>query len=125
MSLLVIILAALVAISLLIFFVGITAGNQAQATNYDIDWSVLNDEEFQSYLPHKKINAIKRYRELTGLGLKEAKQAVEYIIAHPEQKKVKSGLAANTGGAGVRDLLLDNRFEEAVDVYAAFMGVDE
>src|SRR5688572_21616159 len=67
----------------------------------DIDWDAIADEELQSYLPNNKINAIKRYRELTGEGLKEAKDAVEYAIAHPE-KKGRGGLNANTGGAGVR-----------------------
>jgi ribosomal protein L7/L12 len=90
----------------------------------DIDWDAIADEELQSYLPNNKINAIKRYRELTGEGLKEAKDAVEYAIAHPE-KKGRGGLNANTGGAGVRDLIVEGRVDEAVTVYAAFMGVDE
>jgi ribosomal protein L7/L12 len=90
----------------------------------DVDWDAIADEELQSYLPNNKINAIKRYRELTGEGLKEAKDAVEYAIAHPE-KRGRGGLNANTGGAGVRDLIVEGRINEAVTVYAAFMGVDE
>ncbi|HSH05458.1 MAG TPA: ribosomal protein L7/L12 [Anaerolineae bacterium] len=31
----------------------------------------------------RKINAIKRYRELTGVGLKEAKEAIDELIANP------------------------------------------
>ena len=73
----------------------------------------------------KKINAIKRYRDLTGARLKEAKFAIEYVIAHPDAKKRKHGLSANTEGAGIKDLVLEGRFEEAVAVYSAFMGVDE
>ena len=96
--------------------------NMAEA----IDWDAIADAELQSYLPNNKINAIKRYRELTGQGLKEAKDAVEYAIAHPDSaKKGRSGLDVNTGGAGVRDLILEGRIAEAVTVYAAFMGVDE
>ena len=30
-----------------------------------VNWDVIADEELQSYLPDNKINAIKRYRELT------------------------------------------------------------
>lgn len=33
-------------------------------------------------LPHKKINAIKEARGLTGMGLAESKRAVEYLCAH-------------------------------------------
>lgn len=91
-----------------------------------IDWDAIADSELQSYLPNMKINAIKRYRELTGVGLKEAKDAVEYAIAHPEAaKKGRRALDADTGGAGVRDLIVEGRIDEAVSVYAAFMGVDE
>lgn len=32
----------------------------------------------------RKIEAIKRYRELTGVGLKEAKDAIEHAAAHPD-----------------------------------------
>lgn len=90
-----------------------------------IDWLAIKDDELQSYLPDKKINAIKRYRDLTGCGLKEAKQAIEYVSANPDAKKGKRGLSANTEGAGVKDLLLEGRVDEAVQVYSAFMGVDE
>lgn len=86
---------------------------------------VLTDEELQSYLPDQKIEAIKRYRELTGHGLKLSKDVVEYMIANPNAKKIKTGLAADTRGAGVRDLVLEGRYDEAVAIYEAFMGVDK
>lgn len=125
-SILVISLAVVVSVALF-FFLAIRFGGDAPPpiTGKDVDWSAINDDELQSYLPNKKINAIKRYRELTDVGLAEAKMAVEYVIANPNEKKRKQGLSANTGGAGVKDLLLEGRFEEAVDVYTAFMGVDE
>ena len=93
----------------------------------DIDWNALADDELQSHLPHMKINAIKRYRELTGAGLKEAKDAVDYAMANPDQlaQKGKAGGVVDTDGAGVRDLIAEGRIDEAVKVYAAFMGVDE
>jgi ribosomal protein L7/L12 len=114
------------------FLFAMIAAGASKQTGYSaysgkgIDWDALADAELQSYLPNNKINAIKRYRELTNVGLKEAKDAVEYAIAHPESaKKGRSGLDVNTGGAGVRDLILEGRIDEAVTVYAAFMGVDE
>jgi len=122
-----IMLAVGIALSLLFFFVVAGNGQQSFPENMSemIDWSVIDDYELQSYLPNLKINAIKRYRELTGVGLKEAKQAIDYVIAHPDAKKGKRGISGNTDGAGVRDLLLEGRFDAAVDLYAAFMGVDE
>lgn len=36
----------------------------------------------QAFLPHKKINAIKELRARTGVGLKEAKDGIEYFEAH-------------------------------------------
>jgi ribosomal protein L7/L12 len=101
---------------------------KAKTKPIDIDWNALADAELQSHLPHMKINAIKRYRELTGAGLKESMEAVEYAMAHPEQmgQKGKSGgTVVDTEGAGVRDLIAEGRIDEAVKVYAAFMGVDE
>lgn len=126
MSVLVISFAVVIAV-MLFFFLAINFGNDTSLSDVSkhIDWSAINDAELQSYLPDKKINAIKRYRELTGAGLNEAKVAIEYVIAHPDAKKRKHGLSANTDGAGIKDLLLEGRIEEAVEVYSAFMGVDE
>jgi ribosomal protein L7/L12 len=122
--------AVLVAIFLFMMISAGAANNSSKGysaySGEGIDWDVIADAELQSYLPKNKISAIKRYRELTGQGLKEAKDAVEYAIAHPESaKKGRSGLDADTGGAGVRDLIAEGRIAEAVTVYAAFMGVDE
>ena len=66
---------------------------KAKSKPTGIDWNALADAELQSHLPDMKINAIKRYRELTGAGLKESMDAVEYAMAHPEQvgQKGKSG----------------------------------
>lgn len=125
MSFLVIILAVVTALILFVFLA--TSANRTETSkqkNNDIDWSAIADSELQSYLPNRKINAIKRYRELTGRGLKEAKLAIEYIIANPDAKKGKRDISSATEGAGIRDLLADGHVDEAIDVYAAFMGVD-
>lgn len=90
----------------------------------EMSWYALQDDELQSYLPNQKISAIKRYRELTGVGLKEAKETIEYIIANPDAKG-KLPVYSDTGGAGVQDLIAEGRLDEAIDVYAKFMGVDK
>lgn len=43
--------------------------------------SAINDEEFNLYISkQEKIKAIKRYRELTGEGLREAKDYVDSLL---------------------------------------------
>jgi ribosomal protein L7/L12 len=128
MTMMMIVFAGVIAILLVFFFIT-AVSNQTPPENISVlvDWNAIADQELQSYLPQQKINAIKRYRELTGCGLKDAKDAVEYAIAYPEGiKKAKfSSKELDTDGAGVRDLIADGRIDEAIDVYAAFMGVDE
>ncbi|MDQ7026891.1 MAG: hypothetical protein Q9P44_15185 [Anaerolineae bacterium] len=122
------IITVLIAVFLFFFIMNAVQQNSVQESA-DIDWDAIADSELQSYLPHMKIKAIRRYRELTGAGLKEAKEALEYVLAHPEHaaKKGKSGAGGlvDTEGAGVRDLIHEGRIDEAVAVYASFMGVDE
>jgi ribosomal protein L7/L12 len=125
-------------ISAAFIFVGIVRGVMFQAQTETVeprfkqkpaalDWNALADAELQSHLPQMKIEAIKRYRELTGAGLQEAKAAIEYAIVHPEQLAQKGHVSriVDTDGAGVRDLIAAGRIAEAVKIYAAFMGVDE
>jgi len=126
-----IVLLALFVAFIILMFITISAA-QRQPTSFDpaqISLSAIADEELQSYLPDQKIAAIKRYRQLTGTGLREAKDAVEYVIANPDalakSKPDASVHLVDTGGAGVRDLIDEGRIEEAVRVYADFMGVDE
>jgi hypothetical protein len=100
----------------------------------DIDlngWQALNDERVQKHLPHNKIEAIKAYRELTGEGLKESKDAIDAYLARPEKlqppdeaKKRDTEAALPLSDAGVRDLLKEGKFEEAVNAYKTFAGVD-
>ncbi|MAU09475.1 MAG: hypothetical protein CL607_06615 [Anaerolineaceae bacterium] len=94
-----------------------------------IDDEALDDDELQSYLPDQKIAAIKRYRELTGVGLAEAKRAIEAVIADPDaaknkRKRALHRLSDDAQGAGVRDLIAEGKLDEAAEVYAQFMGVD-
>ncbi|MEO1162381.1 MAG: hypothetical protein AAFV98_01235 [Chloroflexota bacterium] len=114
----------------LMLFVPLALNNYANRYDADkalfdqIDWDALRDEELQSYLPARKIEAIKRYRELSGLGLRDSKFAIDYIVEHPERLKKRSVSQVEDAGAGVRDLVEEGRYEEAEKVYAAFMGVD-
>lgn len=90
-----------------------------------VDWAAVQDERVAQHLPNRKIEAIKAYREITGVGLKEAKDAVEYAIANPHKVgKGFNALAASMSDAGIRDLLDAGKFEEAVDAYRTFTGVD-
>lgn len=93
----------------------------------EVDWSALNDDRIQAALDKgKKIEAIKVYRELTGLGLKEAKDAIEYLMANPDAALDKKKRAAyDTMDAGIRDMIQDGRIDEAIEVYQKFAGVDE
>jgi ribosomal protein L7/L12 len=92
-----------------------------------IDGAAFKDERIQAALDKgNKIEAIKVYRELTGLGLKEAKDAIEYLMAHPEYVGEKKKRAAyDTMDAGIRDMIQEGRIDEAIEVYQKFAGVDE
>lgn len=91
-----------------------------------IDWTALNDAEVQEAIEGgRKINAIKRYRELTGVGLKEAKDAIEYVIANPDAPESKARSASSSlSDAGLRDLIAEGDIVQAIEVYQQFAGVD-
>lgn len=92
----------------------------------DLDWDATRDADFQDALARgNKIEAIKIYREKTGLGLKESKDAVEYYQAGGEAIKKRREIPAVESAAGVRDLLDEGRKAEAIELYAKFAGVDQ
>jgi ribosomal protein L7/L12 len=91
----------------------------------DVDWEAAQDDDFQNALERgNKIEAIKIYREHTGLGLKESKDAVEYLLRAGVPVKKRRQTPSIEGAAGVRDLLEEGRKDEAVELYAQFAGVD-
>ncbi len=92
-----------------------------------IDSAAINDREVQDYIARgQKINAIKRYRELTGVGLKEAKDAVEFAEANPGMVIGKKQTPAyDAPDAGIRDLVRDGDIDRAIEVYRVYAGVDE
>lgn len=128
---LIIFVAVAVALSLLVMMAAgqmRTVQSAPQQSAHEMDWNALADAELQGYLPQQKINAIRRYRDLTGASLKASKHAVEYIVAHPDAlQKRKRHLADldSADGAGLRDLIAAGHIEEAEQVYAKFMGVDQ
>lgn len=90
------------------------------------DWEAINDEVVQAEITTgNKIGAIKRYRLLTGQGLKESKDAIDYAMLHPDEHSAKKKKATyDAQDAGVRDLILEGRLDEAVEIYQKFAGVD-
>ena len=92
-----------------------------------INWDAIADEQLQDAMNRgNKIEAIKRYRELTNDGLKEAKDAVEYAARHPDEwSEKKKAPRLELDAPGIRDLLEEGREDEAIEVYQKFAGVDE
>lgn len=70
----------------------------------------------------QKIEAIKRYRELTGVGLKEAKDAVE-AMERGEEVPVARAPAVSAPAASVQDLLRSGRKIEAIKLYREQSGL--
>ena len=91
-----------------------------------MDWDAINDEVVQAALARRnKIEAIKRYRQLTGQGLKDSKDAIDYVLLHPDERPDKKKKAAyDAQDADIRDLIQAGRLDEAVEIYQKFAGVD-
>ena len=92
----------------------------------EIDWDAINDDIIQTALASRnKIEAIKRYRILTGQGLKDSKDAIDYALLHPNERGEKKKKATyDAQDAGIRDLIQEGRLDEAVEIYQKFAGVD-
>ena len=105
---------------------GASARPAGVAEPAEIDLVAVNDPLVQDALAQgRKIEAIKHYRELSGVGLKEAKEVIEYLVAGGEATKKKRQKPPVDAAAGIRDLLNEARRDEAVDLYARFAGVDQ
>jgi ribosomal protein L7/L12 len=92
-----------------------------------LDWDLLLSDQMQALLPDKKIDAIKLYREQTGAGLKEAKDAIEEYLINPEAvpAKIRRYDLVEQQSDGIRDLLREGKRDEARKTYQAFTGVDQ
>lgn len=116
---------------LVIFLVFVAAANRRKTETLQldenlIDWDAALSEEVQENLPNNAIAAIRAYRNITGIGLKESKDIIDYLMAHPEAGKGKRRVSAEItfSDAGIRDLLREGKTEEAVEAYKTFAGVD-
>lgn len=100
----------------------LAAANFAQPLNIDAD--AASDPEVLAYMAAgQKINAIKRYRELTGFTLKEAKDAIDYLELNPAARKKKLASGALPVDAGIREMIRRGQKEEAIRAYQDFTGV--
>ncbi len=122
----IIFLVLIVALALYLAYRNTSAQHSDTLVAAEIDWNAVGDAEVQDAIAHgRKINAIKRYRELTGVGLKEAKDAIEYAIGNPDaaESKVRSS-GSSLSDAGLRDLIDEGDIVKAIEVYQQFAGVD-
>lgn len=72
----------------------------------------------------RKIEAIKRYRELTGVGLKEAKDAVEAMEAgRPGSLPPKSSLLREVNDAEIEQQIRSGHLIDAIKLYREKTGV--
>ena len=63
---------------------GTARGKPSTADTSSVDWDAAADPRFREQLAAgRTIEAIKTYRGLTGLGLKEAKDVVDFLREHP------------------------------------------
>lgn len=61
-----------------------TTARRAEVPPGSIAWDAIRHPEFRSQFDGgRTIEAIKTYRELTGAGLKESKDVVDYLRTHP------------------------------------------
>lgn len=123
----------LVVVLLAINYVMVTRQEQREGvtpswTPEEIDWDAAGDWRIRADIGRgNKIEAIKLYRELTGAGLKESKDVIEYLAKNPDawEEKKKAPRPELDDAPGVRDLLDEGRDDEAIDLYRRFAGVDE
>jgi ribosomal protein L7/L12 len=121
-------LAVVIAVVLIVIIVrGAAARPSGVVVPAEIDLDAANDPDVQAAMDSgRKIEAIKHYRELTGVGLKEAKDVIDYLMAGGEiDAKKKRAMPTVDAAAGVRDLLDEGRKDEAIELYARFAGVDQ
>lgn len=104
---------------------------QAVPTAYEpdtIDVEAAYDREVQHEIAvGNKIAAIRLYRELTGCSLREAKAAIDFLVAHPDYDLLSQGKHDPFGSpidAGVRDLVRAGQRDEAMRIYRDFTGAD-
>jgi ribosomal protein L7/L12 len=91
--------------------------------------SELPEEDLQDVrqllIQGKKIDAIKRYRELTGLGLAEAKAAIERLQGgSPGNAPAPRGEVPEEELEAIKQLVFEHRKLDAIKHYRQATGVD-
>ena len=92
--------------------------------------ALQKDARFRRYVAsRRKIDAIWRLDELTHMGLKEAKDAVDTYFEHAKMPQTrntapKKAPPHTVTDHGLRRLIEQGRIEDAVEAYRLFTGVD-
>ncbi len=93
-----------------------------------ISAETLQDPQIVEFMAKgQKIHAINRLRELTNVGLKEAKDAIEAYFEHSNvllNDTPKKAPTHTVSDHGLRRLIEQGQIEEAVEAYRLFTGVD-
>lgn len=107
------------------------AKNSPSLTPSTLDPVFFQDDDVHEALQGgKTLEAIKLLRDKTGLGLKEAKEALDHYLAQtniglresPMPKKKAPDLIPTD--QGIRRLVDQGRMDEAIEAYRLFTGVD-
>jgi|GEM_PF-4521739 len=96
---------------------------------YHLDWNAIREQKLLRYLYIKKVNAVVRYQNLAGVDYKQACDAVEHLLAHPEllpeipQKRRPA--MPETQDKQLRSLIANGKLSEAATLYADLLEVDQ
>lgn len=98
-----------------------------------VDWDAIHDPGVRDLISqNQQIDAVKRYRELSGVGLKEANDAISYLMDHPNaviEKVDPSSLSQGQGKISaadevqIRDFLRQGNKIEAIKIYRKATGL--
>lgn len=99
----------------------------SEVTFDKIDWDLLLSLELQECINTNKIEAVKRYRQIAQVDLKDARDAVEYYVNHRDEAAAHIRIYAVTDEQekSIRSMLRQHQRDEAVSAYQSFSGVDE
>lgn len=97
---------------------------QDNILSYHLDWRVLESDHFQLIHFVKKVNATRRYAELTGVSREQAWQAVQDLTTNQKRKLRRiDDVLANEQDA-VRRLILAGELDSAAQRLAESMDID-
>lgn len=96
---------------------------------YHLDWDAIRDQKLLTYLYVKKVNAVVRYQNLAHVDYEQARDAIEYLLAHPEllpeiPQKRRPPLP-EADDERIRQFIAEGRLTQAASSYAALVDVDQ